>query len=98
MRAIWSLTAAALMLTLSAGYANAITIAEAKLLPDTRYVSLAGKVITCAIPDFFYIEDDSRAAGIRVRRANHTYVPGVRVTVNGYLATNEHSERYLTQC
>lgn len=98
MRAIWSMMAAALMSMLSASCANAITIAEAKLLPDTRYVSVAGKVVTCAMPDFFYIEDDSRAAGIRVRRANHAFVPGVRVTVNGYLATNEHSERYLTQC
>lgn len=98
MQTAFRVLVAALLIGLAGGSAGAITIAEAKQLPNTSYVSLPGKTVTCTGTDFFYIEDDSRAGGIRVRRLNHTYVPGMRLNVNGYLATNEHFERYLTNC
>ncbi|MCC6484366.1 MAG: family 10 glycosylhydrolase [Armatimonadetes bacterium] len=42
------------------------TIAQAKALDDGEAVSLTPKVVTAVFPGRFYIEDDSRASGIRV--------------------------------
>jgi len=84
------------LLLLMACAARAMTVQEAKLLPDTNHVSLTGKVVTYAGTGFFYIEEDSRSMGIRIDKAGHSLSAGMRADVEGYIYTDpESNERYV---
>ena len=75
------------------------TIAEAKLLADGTFVSVAGMIATSDAGDFdgfFYVEDAGRASGIRVQMdpgAVAGLVRGSVVNVIGTLGTAANGER-----
>lgn len=56
---------------------------------------ITGKIITRNWTDYLYIEDDTRACGIRVEKTAHGHVKGEVVSVEGTLATNADGERYI---
>jgi len=56
---------------------------------------ITGKIITRNWTDHLYIEDDTRACGIRVEKTAHGHVKGEMVSVVGTLATNSNDERYI---
>ena len=87
---VFLLVAAAL-----SGPASALTIPEAKLLADNEPVTLDARCVTYAAADFFYVEEDSRAAGIRVEKPAHGLTPGMRADVAGTMKTNTARERYI---
>jgi len=58
-------------------------------------MEITGKIVTYAGTDFFYIEEDARSCGIRVRKEGHGITPGMRVDVAGAMQTNADMERYL---
>lgn len=81
------------IVTLSPG-----SIAFAKTWPDGHtFVAddISAKIITRNWTDYFYIEDDNRASGIRVEKAAHGRVKGERVDVIGSIATDGNGERYI---
>jgi parallel beta-helix repeat protein len=59
----------------------------AKLAGDGSGVYIAGAVVTAAFPDFFYIESDNRACGIRVNKTGHSLASGMRAYVVGAPST-----------
>lgn len=61
-------------------------VADAKLLPDGRDVTLLGQVVTAVFPGFCYVEEPDRSSGIEVR---FDPVPprDCSVLVNGQMAT-----------
>ena len=73
----------------------ALSISEAKLLPDDSPVSVTAKAVTYAAADFFYIEEDSRCTGIRVEKAAHGLAAGMRADVSGTMKTGTSRERYI---
>jgi formylglycine-generating enzyme required for sulfatase activity len=74
---------------------GAVSIAEAKKRANNQDALLLQKVVTYATADVFYIEEDSRACGIRVEKTGHGLVPGMRADVYGTLKTNASKERYI---
>jgi len=74
------------------------TIGSAKALPDTSPVGLMGKVVTAnggVIPnDSIYVEDPSRASGIRVITTTKPAV-GKKVYVAGTMTTTPEGERAI---
>lgn len=85
-----------LLLFMAACAASAMSIREAKQLPDTLPVSLTGKVVTYANSGFFYIQEDSGYMGIRVEQSGHNLAAGMRADVDGCMATDEiTNERYI---
>lgn len=93
LRNIAALTAIVAIAAQAAVYG--MDIAEAKRLPDNSPVTLVGKVVTCARPGFFYIEEDSRFAGIRVEMQGHGLEAGMRADVSGTMKTTSGKERYI---
>lgn len=70
------------------------TIPSMKLLGDGA--SVAGTpVVTAAFPDFFYVEDRSRAMGIRVNLVGHALTVGKTTQLAGTIQTNSDGERYV---
>jgi xylan 1,4-beta-xylosidase len=74
---------------------GAVSIAEAKKRANNQDALLLQKVVTYATADVFYIEEDSRACGIRVEKAGHGLVAGMRADVYGTLKSNASKERYI---
>ncbi len=66
-----------------------------KLLPDGLPACLNSRAVTYAAPDFFYIEEDSRASGIRVEKVGHGLSVGMRADVQGTITTNSNKERCI---
>ena len=63
------------------------SIAEVRLLAKGTKVSVANKIVTFGTRSgVFYIEDDDRAAGIRVRALTPSVIEGDRVDVTGRMA------------
>ncbi|MEI6914905.1 MAG: hypothetical protein WCL39_07225, partial [Armatimonadota bacterium] len=82
--------------TLESG-CTGITIGEAKGLADDADVTLCDKVVTRIFSDDFYIEESSRAAGIRVKKnglLSTEATLGSVVTINGRIKTTTTGERY----
>ena len=77
---------------------DAVSIPEAKLLPDGSVVKLVGKAVTAAGNDWFYVEEDSRVSGIRVEMPAHVLEQGMRADVTGTMETNSEGERYVWGC
>ncbi|MEI6914085.1 MAG: S8 family serine peptidase, partial [Armatimonadota bacterium] len=75
--------------------ADAVTTGGAKKLEDDAAVSLNGKVVTYQATDFFYIEEESRAMGIRVEKMAHGLTVGMKADVVGTMKTNTSGERYV---
>ena len=74
------------------------SIAWAKTFADGHVFAagdITGRVITRNWTDYLYIEDDTRARGIRVEKTAHGHVKGEVVSVEGTLATNSDGERYI---
>jgi len=71
-------------------------ISLAKRLPDGVTIELAGRAVTYASADVFYIEDDSRTSGIRVVRVGHGLSRGMKAYVKGTLATDANGERCIS--
>lgn len=57
---------------------------------------ITGKIVTCHWTDHFYIEDDTRASGIRADKNPHGCADGDVVSVEGTLGTNADGERYIS--
>jgi len=82
--------------------AVASKVSDAKLWPDGTFVSIAAKIATSDAGDFasfFYIEEETRASGIRVSTPGGpiaTLARGKRVNVIGTLGTTPAGERELT--
>ena len=77
------------------GVGECRTVAEAKQMSDGYAVAVKGQTITAAFDDFFYVESDDRACGIRVEEPGHGLAEGTRVDVAGSLQTNSDGERYI---
>jgi hypothetical protein len=71
-------------------------MANAKTLNDNTYVTFRNAVVTAAWPDYFYVETDSRAMGIRVEKVGHGVSAGAKVDVAGRIVTNASGERCLS--
>jgi len=71
------------------------TIDQAKLKTDEQPVSLEARVVTHTGTGFFYVEEDSRCAGIRVEKDAHTLAAGMRADVAGTMKTDPNGERYI---
>lgn len=76
------------------GIAPPVSIAEAKLRPDGAMVSLIGTVVTAAFPGCIYIEEPTRASGVRCTWSGATFV-GHAVRVIGKIGTNVSGEREI---
>ena len=82
--------------------AMASKVSDAKLWPDGTFVSIAAKIATSDAGDFagcFYIEEETRASGIRVSTPGGpiaTLARGNKVNVIGTLGTTPAGERELT--
>ncbi|MCE5200112.1 MAG: SBBP repeat-containing protein [Armatimonadota bacterium] len=57
--------------------------------------SKAGCAVTAVFGDFFYIESDNRAWGIRVNKFGHGLTAGVRADVAGIISVNSDGERCI---
>jgi len=73
---------------------DAESIAAAKALPDGTKLSLSQQVVYLVKPAFAYIEETSRAAGLRVE-GNMQVSPGDLVDLVGTMRTSSGGERYL---
>ena len=62
---------------------------------DGASVDLKGVIVSAAFPDFFYIEMDTRACGIRAQKPAHGLTAGTRVNAAGVVRTNANGERYI---
>lgn len=71
------------------------TIGWAKLMQDTSFVSLPGKVVSAVFPGYVYICEESRLPGIRVITSRVLSV-GNRVNISSAIITTT-GERCLTQ-
>ncbi len=75
---------------------DAVDVCSAKLSQDERPVLLTGAIVSAAWNDFFYVETDDRAAGIRVEKASHGLTDAnARATVKGVVKTSVDGERYI---
>jgi len=72
-----------------------MSIPEAKRLPDGSAVNIRGRTATYSGVDFFYIEEDSRASGLRVESPAHRVPMGEGADVEGTIRTNADGERYV---
>jgi parallel beta-helix repeat protein len=68
---------------------------DAKLAADGVPAQINGAIVSAAFPDFFYIEADNRACGIRVEKSAHGLSAGQRVDVAGVLKKNAHGEHCI---
>lgn len=87
-----------LLIATSACAGFAITIQNAKALEDGIPVSLSGKVVTHAsiTEGFFYIEEDLRTIGIRVKADSFDLAEGIRAEVVGSMSTDPITkERFI---
>lgn len=75
--------------------APSVAIADAKSLGDGVWTCVNGGVVTGVFSNFFYVESENRASGIRVNKIGHTFVPGQKVNVQGKLATTADFERSI---
>jgi len=73
---------------------DAESIAAAKAMPDGAKVSLSQQVVYLVKPAFAYIEETSRAAGLRIEGNLHVS-PGDLVDLVGTMRTSSGGERYL---
>lgn len=71
-------------------------VGYARDLPDSVPVVLKQKVVTAKLPpDVLYVEEENRAAGIRVVTSNLAGSEGNRADVTGVMGTNPHGERQV---
>jgi len=74
-----------------------ISVAEALARPDESIVTLAGPLVSRSFGSYFYIEDYSRAAGIRVNCSPAEIPPeGTNPTITGIMRTID-GERVIDQ-
>lgn len=71
---------------------KSISISQARLLPDGKWVSLKNKLASGDLGDFFYIQEPDRFAGIKVVGNNHPNA-GVQTTVHGQISTNGNEKQ-----
>ncbi len=71
---------------------NLIQIESAKQQNSGTLVSVKNAVVSAEFPDFFYLEADSRACGIRVEKTGHGLMPNIRASVAGSVAINASGE------
>jgi len=76
------------------GIAPPISIPEAKQRVDGAMVSLAGKVVTAVLADRIYIEEPTRASGVRCNWVGPV-VPSQAVHVIGKMSTTIDGERVV---
>jgi len=74
---------------------SVVVMVSVKKQADNTPVSLVGKVVTYAATDMFYIEDDTRAFGLRVQKTGYGLSAGMRADVYGTMQTNSDKERYV---
>jgi len=71
---------------------------QARTLPEGTVVELTGPVVTRSFGSFFYMEDISRATGIRVNYASGSFpAQGSVPRVSGVLRTTVEGERVIDQ-
>ncbi|MHB9035641.1 MAG: beta-alanine-activating enzyme beta-propeller domain-containing protein [Armatimonadota bacterium] len=75
--------------------ASSNMIGGVKELPEDSEVTIQGKVVTAVFSDCFFIEESSRASGIRCVEAGTQLQPGDMVDVTGVVKTI-HGEKMLT--
>lgn len=73
-----------------------LNISQLKAKWDTADAEGSGPVITAVFPDFFYMEADDGASGIRVEKAAHGLSVGMRADITGTVLTNLDGERYIS--
>lgn len=59
------------------------------------WILLSKKAVTAVFPDFFYIQEQDRSAGIRVDKAGHTVKQGDIVSISGQIQRNSSGERFI---
>ncbi|MEN6357105.1 MAG: hypothetical protein ABFD83_08490 [Armatimonadota bacterium] len=69
-------------------------IGNVKSMSDGLSVSLVSKIVTAALSDSFYIEDDNRACSLKVL-SGASVKSGDRVSITGLMRTTSVGERYI---
>lgn len=71
-------------------------IRYAKASSDDTAVVIGSAIMSASFADYFYIEEDDRSIGIRVKKVGYTAQVGKRVTVEGNVRTDSVTgERYI---
>ncbi len=72
------------------------SIPTMKAQADFTPVNTQGAAVSAAFDNFFYIEADNRACGIRVDKEDHGLSIGMRADVTGTIQTNSDGERFIS--
>jgi len=75
--------------------ADPVSPGGAKLLEDGLGAVLPDQIVSAVWDNCFYLEDESRVAGIRVEMSNHGLSVGRRAYVAGVMGTNSDGERFI---
>ncbi len=68
------------------------SIGEIKTMPEGEPVQTTDSVVTAVFPDYFYIEEQDRSAGIRVEMPDYSFIKGDMVTVQGTVGETPDGE------
>ena len=74
---------------------DAITVSAAKLLPDGEHVRLEGAIVTCAMLDYFYVQQADQPRGLRVEATASGQPSGHVVNLEGTMDTDDNGERCI---
>lgn len=92
--AVVSVAAADQLVECSVTYGPTHTISEAKASPDGTLVGVAEGIASASWDGVFYVQTQSRSAGIRVQQTGY-YYDGQRATVVGTVGTTADGERFI---
>jgi hypothetical protein len=73
----------------------AVTIPEAKMLPERQRVAINNAIVCAVHPDYFWVWTDDRSCGIKVFAPQHNLNPGWRVNVTGLTREGRDTEKYI---
>lgn len=74
-------------------WAAMATIGNARLSGRLVPVDIDGAVVSAAFGDFFYIESETRACGIRVNKTGHDVSARMRIHIVGVMGTSSDGEQ-----
>ncbi|MFQ3550335.1 MAG: hypothetical protein SNJ70_11365, partial [Armatimonadota bacterium] len=70
-------------------------IIDAKMTPDWERVSLTDVQLTNNHPDYFWVETENRACGLKIYHPQHNIPDGMKVNIEGITRTGRDGEKYI---
>ncbi len=70
-------------------------IVEAKKMPQWEKVTIQDAVITAMHPDYFWVQADDKACGIKVYAPQHNLNSGWRANISGITRKGRDTEKYI---